>query len=217
MARALQKARFRLCYWPRWVLQVPFAAILVPASRRRVLGNYRGINICSGSFSSFSRIPGSEFLQRTLEALELVERFDARRFRRIQQEVQFIVHAELRSGADYRRPGRFCVVDFTRFDFAKDHDWYLRCYAAALVHEATHGALYSRYVGYTRRNRLRIERLCHSEELRFLKRLDTPDRYWSVQIAGVFNEQYYSQYYGANWFSRLRTIRQRISDVRRDA
>ena len=76
-----------------------------------------------------------------------------------------------------------------RYNFPKDHDWYLRCYAATLVHEATHGAIYSRYIGHTRRNRLRIERLCHTETLRFLRRLDKPDRVWSEQIAGVFDEE----------------------------
>ena len=211
MGRAFQKVRFRLHHWPQWLLDLPFAAFLVPATRRSALGTHRGIAIAG---ASFSRGSGPEFLKRTIEALELVNRFDARRFRRVQQEIRFIIHAELPSGADYRRVGRFCCVDYTRYDFGKDHDWYLRCYAAALVHEATHGAIYSRHVGYTRRSRLRIEKLCHTEELRFLRRLDTPDQLWSEQIAGSFNEQYYLQYYRAGLFSRVRTIRQRIREVR---
>ena len=87
MARAVQKVRFALHHWPRCVLGLPFAAILIPASRRTALGTYRGISICS---SSFSRVPGPEFVQCTTEALELVERFDQRRFKRIQQEIRFI-------------------------------------------------------------------------------------------------------------------------------
>jgi hypothetical protein len=90
----------------------------------------------------------------------------------------------------------------------------LRCYAATLVHESTHGAIYSRYIGNTRGNRLRIERLCYAEQLRFLKRLDTPGRLWSEQIAGVFDENYFVQYYRASRVSQLRTLFRRIADVR---
>jgi hypothetical protein len=100
---------------------------------------------------------------------------------------------------------------------AKDHDWYLYCYASTLVHEATHGAIYSGYVTYTKRNRLRIEKLCHTEERRFLQNLDAPDRSWPDQIAGVFDEQYFLQYFSANWLSRVRIIWKRISEVRKDA
>jgi hypothetical protein len=191
---------------------LPFAAFLGFANQRSALGSHRGITICA---SSFSRVPGREFLQRTREALELVEHFDARRFRRIQREIRFIVHTELPSGANYRRVGRFCCVDFARYDFAKDRDWYLRGYAATLVHEATHGAMYSRYIGYTGYRRLRIERLCRAEELRFLRRLDTPDRPWSEQIVGPFDEQYFLQYYGANLLSRVRIMCKRIAEVRK--
>jgi hypothetical protein len=214
MARSLQKARFWIYYWPRWALQLPFPAILLPVGRRTALGSYGGITICS---ATFSQISGKQFLERTIEALQLVERIDPRRFRRIQQHIRFIVHGELASGACYWRLGRVCIVDFGRYDFATDHDWYLHSYASALVHEATHGAIYSRYIAYLARNRLRIEKLCHTEERRFLQGLDTPDRSWSDQLAGVFDEQYFVQYFSANWLSRMRGMRKRIAEVRKDA
>src|SRR5262249_5862184 len=110
---------------------------------------------------------------------------------------------------------RMCEVDYNRYDFATNHDWYLRCYASTLVHEATHGEIFSRYVIGSVRNRLRIEKLCHSEERRFLRRLDTPDRLWSEQIAGEFDEQYYSRYYSAGWLSKRLGVLRRLREVRR--
>ena len=201
-------------YWPRWIFQLPHFAFSLLLSRLTGVGSYRGISICS---FTLSQVSGKEFMRRTLEALQLVERTDSRRFRRIQRQIRFIIHAELESGACYRRLGRICVVDFSRYDFTKDHDWYLYCYASTLVHEATHGAIYSGYVTYAKRNRLRIEKLCHMEERRFLQKLDVPDRAWSEQILGVFDEEYFLKYFGRNWLSRLRIILKRISEVRKDA
>jgi len=214
MALWLQRTRFWLYYWPRYVFQLPHLAFSLLLSRLTALGNYRGITICSFSLSN---VPGSEFITRTLEALQLVERIDPRRFRRIQRQIRFILHAELESGACYRRLGRFCLVDFNRYDFVKDHDWYLYCYASALVHEATHGAIYSACVAHTKRNRLPIEKLCHTEERRFMQNFDVPERAWSDQIPGVFDEQYYLKYFSANWLSRVRSRKKRISEVRKDA
>jgi hypothetical protein len=105
-------------------------------------------------------------------------------------------------------------VDYLRYDFSSDHDWCLYCYASALVHEATHGAVYSHYVGITRRNYLRIEALCTTEERRFLARLDTPERCWSQQIA-EFDEQYFLRYYNESWLSRIAGLWRRISEARK--
>ena len=214
MARALQRTRFYTYYWPRWFFKLPYIAFSLLLCRLTRLGGYRGIRISS---FTLSHISGEEFTGRTIEALQLVERTDPVRFRRIQRQIRFIVHAELRSGACYQRLGRFCFIDFTRYDFSKDHDWYLYSYASTLVHEATHGAVYSDYVAYTKRNRLRIEKLCHTEERRFLQNLDVPERAWSEQIAGAFDEQYFLKYFSSNWRSRSRIIKTRISEVRRDA
>lgn len=214
MARALQRSRFRTYYWPRWIFRLPYLVFSLLLSRLTRLGGYRGIRICS---FTLSHISGEAFTGRTIEALQLVERTDPRRFRRIQRQIRVIAHGELESGACYERLGRFCIIDFSRYDFTKNHDWYLHCYASTLVHEATHGAVYSDYVGYTKRNRLRIEKLCHTEERRFLKKLDEPDRAWSEQIAGTFDEEYFLKYFSKNWLSRLGTILKRISELRRDA
>jgi hypothetical protein len=212
MARGLQKFRFRLFYYWRWLFQMPFAVVLCPLFRRFALGSYRGICICRASFST--RISGEQFCKGTLEALQLIERVDPRRFRRIQQQIRIIVHSELVSGATYKRVGRICDVDYTRYKLERDHDWYLRCYASALVHEATHGVLYSRFVAYTARNRLRTEKLCQLEERRFLRRLDTPDRCWSDEILGEFDTLWYEQHYRTGQLSKALQLRKRISEVR---
>jgi hypothetical protein len=212
MARSSQKFRFRLYYWPRWLLQIPFPAVICPFLRRNALSNYRGICICRASFST--RVSGEQFLNGTLEALHFIERVDPRRFRRIQQQIRFIVHSELVSGASYQRLGRICFVDYGRYELERDHDWYLRCYASALVHEATHGVLYSRFLATTATNRLRIEKLCHLEEKRFLRRQDTPDRCWSDEIVGQFDARWYEQRHRTGRLSNALGLRKRISEVR---
>jgi len=47
-------------------------------------------------------------------------------------------------------------------------DWLIGYYACVLVHEATHGVICSRGIPYSRELRSRIERLCVTEEQRFL-------------------------------------------------
>src|ERR1044071_2417959 len=173
MSHVLSRFRFRLYYWPRWLVELPFPAIICPICRRTALSGYRGISICQASFSRFS---SKKFLESTLEVLKLIERVDPRRFRRIQKHVRFIVHSELASGACYKRLARWCAIDYSRYDFTEDQDWSLLSYASALVHEATHGEIFSRYIISSARTRVRIEKLCHTEERRFLRHLDTPQR-----------------------------------------
>ena len=214
MARFQRKISFWLYYWPRWALEWPFLALVCPIFRFRALGTYQGIAICK---ATFSRSTSKRFLGHTLEALQLIERIDPRRFKRIQREIHFIVHAELLSGASYNQFGRICNVDYCKYEFDRDHDWYLYCYASTLVHEATHGTICSNYVAYSLRNRCRIERICHREEYRFLHKLDTPERSWSKQIAGEFDPRSWSPYWHSNWLSRARGLWKRASDVRKDS
>ena len=214
-ASTLRRIRFWVHISVQKSLSYPFVTILCPRYHGDRPGSYKGIDISS---ASFNRSNDAEFLERTVQALQMVERLDVRRFRRIQREVRFIVNCELSdAGASYRRTGHVCQVDFRRYDFGRDAEWYLRSYASALVHEATHGAIYSRYVAYTPKSRCAIERLCHTEEHRFVMRLDTPERRWSEQIIRPFDERRWHASWYAGFFRRGIRIGERIVEVKRRA
>ncbi|MCB8932531.1 MAG: hypothetical protein M9921_07065 [Fimbriimonadaceae bacterium] len=130
---------------------------------------YRGIKLCQ--LIAGGGCP-DEFVFWTKLALDLVESADPRRMARIQRELDYIVDTELSSLASYTA-GRICNVDFTKFEVARQPEWLLPMYASSIIHEATHGTLYARGLPYTKRNRLRIERICRAEENRFLSQVST--------------------------------------------
>ena len=213
MPNSFRKLRFWLVCLPRWMVDMPQTLILCAACKRTALSTYKGITI---AVASWSRSSEATFLASTIEALQLVERTDPRRFKRIQQHVRYIVHADLPSSACYNRLGRICLLDYRRYRFQENHDWYLYCYASILVHEATHGAINSYYIPDIKPTHLRLEKLCHLEERRFLQRLATENQSWVQKVAGEFDEQYYSEYYNRNWFAKWQKIWKRIRQVRKD-
>jgi hypothetical protein len=138
------------------------------AWKQLTLGEHSGICIVDTSRAKAGR---QVFLRRTMEALELLRRADARRFKRVCSQLRYIVHRELAFAyGQYNARLAACYVDFTRLDFSKDPNRTLWCYAAILVHEATHGSIHRHRVPYSPGTRERVERLCNIETARFLRR-----------------------------------------------
>ena len=81
-------------------------------------------------------------------------------------------------------------------------------YAATLVHEATHGYIEAKGFRYIKPNRLRIERICRSEENRFLSRIDSE---WGDALHNPFNPQHWDRKSG---FEQVRKQLQRIAESR---
>jgi hypothetical protein len=118
-----------------------------------------------------------KFVARTVEALAMLKARDPRRFQRLKREIHRISDMAVPwSTASYNRPLRECKVNFGRFNFEEDPELALQYYCCVLVHEATHGACYSRWINYTVAFRTRIERLCCLEAERFARRA-FPDIY----------------------------------------
>jgi hypothetical protein len=165
---------------------------------------------------SQSRKADHRFQADTVAALHLIRSVDPRRFRRIQREIEFIVNCEAVSFASYNRPLRRCEVDYGRLDATDDPEWYLWGYSAVVVHEATHGVLYSRHIAYTPELRSRIERLCHTEEKRFARRFDTAGTRWSDALVGDFDEQEWHPSWYSTFSQRWSRLITRIREARRD-
>lgn len=144
----------------RWLLQ------------KSVVGSYGGILLVN---LSGHKERSRAFPAFCTAALQLIETRDPRRFRRIQREVRYIVNQTLLSGGSYERSTRRCDIDFSYYYVAADdpnYDWYVAQLAFTLVHEATHGRIFSLGVTtYDEKNWQRIERICHDEEARFAFRI----------------------------------------------
>ena len=183
----MRRFRYRVGYgWRHWraLLLAPLMRGLL---RRWAQGSAGGIAILD-----FGRRRHVEprFVPDTVAALRLIEAVDPRRFRRIRREIDIILNREGLSAGSYNRPWRTCEIDYGRIGHPDQHpEWYRWWYAGLLVHEATHGALYSRRIPYTGALRARIERLCCTEQRRFAARADTEGRRWSEVLAPPFDER----------------------------
>ena len=151
----------------------------------------------------------------TLAALRLIKSVDPRRFKRIQREMPMIVNSEYSSYATYKRLGKRCEIDYNRFDLTDHPEWYLWWYATVLVHEATHGAVYSKHIHYIPRLRARIERFCETEARRFATRADISERHWSDVLVRKFDEKRWHKSWYSTPLQRTKKLLSRILEERR--
>ena len=177
--------------------------------RKSAKERYKGIVLCDLNFNDADDY---DFLRRTKEALDLIEARDPRRFRRVQQEVRYITNIELNSCGTYRLSTKCCSVDFGKYPFDKNADWYRCCYAGLLVHEATHGSLFAKGFPYNPSNREQIERICHAEAQRFMRRAAP---HWSEALSKGFDlSRWHFAWHASKW-QQLRGILVRIKQSRK--
>lgn len=118
---------------------------------------------------------GMDSLAEVVDALELVRRTDPRRFARVERFIKKIVLANWRTLGLYNSVSGVCGLKKLAIPENSD-SLAVYNYAATLVHESTHAMLEEKRFPYTRANRDRIERLCVSEEVRFLARFPGIER-----------------------------------------
>ncbi len=172
---------------------------------------HKGIRLCD---INHDKSDDPAFFARTKEAIDLIAGADPRRFKRVQAEIRFIVNKELNSAGEYRRATRCCFVDFGRYPFQTSPGWYLLLYAGTIVHEATHGALYTRGFLYTPDNREQIERICHAEQQRFFA-LAKPA--WREHLVNQFDpSRWHFAWHSSRW-AKLTALFQRIKESKRKA
>lgn len=131
---------------------------------------YRGIVIAE--FGPRNR-SDSFFVQRTKEVLDYLADLDPLRFDRIQTEIRAIARSD--GGHDlgsYLRPPRVCVVNFIDLGYDTDILLAKKMYSCLLVHEATHGLLFSKKIPYGKKYKQRVEELCAEEEVRVARKFN---------------------------------------------
>jgi len=200
-SRRMRQFLFLLHYYYQHLLTLPASVSLRWLLRSVEWETHEGIAIVD---VSLHRDVDDRFRKNTIAALGLIKALDPRRFHRIQHEIKYIQNGEALRWASYDRSLLICHIDYGRIDDAGNEEFYLRQYASTLVHEATHGALYSRYIDYTFKLRTRIERLCHLEQKRFASKFDVLDRKWSKELVGEFDQQKYNSNWNATYSQRFK-------------
>jgi len=107
-------------------------------------------------------------LEAITDALDLIQQADPRRFRRVLRYIKWIVLGNWRWYGFYYAVGHVCGLKLLSRRNYLEKRLARYIYAAVIVHEATHGFLESKKIARTKRNVLRIEKICRSEHWRFL-------------------------------------------------
>jgi hypothetical protein len=154
------------------------------------------------------------FLQATVDAIELIEQISPRRHRLLFREIRYIVNAELNSGGCYDHFCKCIEVDFGKYHLypeSDDYGWYLARYAALLVHEATHGRIYAFRFPYVKQTRVQIERICRTEQRRFLESWSR-GRFDISELSPEFDEKQRDYHWKSNRFRQGRDFLRRVRD-----
>jgi hypothetical protein len=138
-------------------------------------GNYETIRLVDIATAPEDVKSNKEFIAFTANALDLIRATDPRRYRILLREVRLIVNSRIMGGGQYMREFRRISVNFPLYNVDpvdERYKMYLAGYACILVHEATHGRLFSLGIPYNKRTWERCEGLCFLEEKRFISRLN---------------------------------------------
>ncbi|MEN8251805.1 MAG: hypothetical protein ABFS32_22990 [Bacteroidota bacterium] len=133
----------------------------------------------------------NEFYDFTVATLDFIKKTDARRFKRILKEIDWLVNTRRikRNCGEYRHKMKLCSVNREiKEEYSKDDVVY---FSTVLIHEATHGYLCSRKVEHTKERRASIERICVAEENRFLRKV-------AISYPKIA-EQYYYEFNPDDW------------------
>jgi len=144
------------------------------------------------------------FRDTLLASLQLLQRADPRRLRRVLRHIDYITNTTLpRAGAQYSYDIRTCVLEFQEPTAEFDIPYLIGWYACVLVHEATHGVIRSRGIRYTPELRERIEQLCVREEQRFIRHLSAVDTELAARLPHDFDSRDWNWYWHATPFERF--------------
>ena len=106
------------------------------------------------------------FFSLTIQALGLIQESDPRRYKRVKKHLPNIAFVKYGMNC-YKPPARAFYVDSLTAD--------VRDFAAAIVHEATHGYLNDLKLKYNKETQEQHERICTMEGMRFLRKVILED------------------------------------------
>jgi hypothetical protein len=137
-------------------------------------GNYETIRLVNIAFEEGKGEHDKDFVPFTKNALDLIKATAPRRYRTIVREVHYIANSYIMAGGTYHRGLRRISVNFPLYKIHPSDPDYQRnvaVYACMLVHESTHGRLFSLGIPYNNSTWECCERICNREEKRFISRV----------------------------------------------
>jgi hypothetical protein len=157
----------------------------------------------SSQVAQFEDIRISDFRRRSahfpttlIAAQRLVKETDPHRYSRVTRHIRWIVNRTLDSPrAQYDRGTQTCTFEFEEPQSPPDYPYWIAWHASALVHEATHGLVEAHGIRYTEALRARIERLCVTEQNRFLCRLAMSQPEMAKKLHREFDESKWHAYW----------------------
>jgi len=155
----------------------------------------------------------SHFRDTVLSALDLIKRTDARRFARVKRQLKWIVNSTLRvpGMADYYHGTQTCRIDFVEPAPGSDAEYPIGSCASTIIHEATHGVVACRDIAYSKKLRSRIERLCVTEEQRFLIHLTITRPALATSLYHEYDPARWKDSWAITPFQNLTAILRRIA------
>lgn len=138
-------------------------------------------------------------------ALEILQRRDPHHYKRVLKHIRRVMNFPIGySGAGYIQHLSAYATSFRPPQAEDGIRKEAIMQASMLVHEATHGFLYSRKIPFNPRTRERIERLCSKEEHRFLRRVLTPESFAKVKEIRRYDPELYQKRWSSSLWQRIR-------------
>ncbi len=153
-------------------------------------------------FTLYSVDDDPVFFDRANQALAVLKRTDQRRYRRALRYTRVIAH--VKQGGNFYNP-------HARAFYVHEYPDDIAYFASLMVHEATHGYLLHQRV---RRDKDRHERLCISEQLRFIaKCIRTQSHLTSTQQQAMIEEwrSWFDQELASDWWDEKQVLKRQMA------
>jgi len=147
------------------IIATPILILRVPLSN---LSNKIQFKMCKAdSYKSFNLVyynysDSDNFMKITKQALDLIQNYDQRRYKRIEENLKTIAY--IKKGVTYYDP-------YVKTCFVHNLPEYTSYLAATIVHEATHAYLFNKYFPYSKRIKMVHEKIATQEHNRFMKKM----------------------------------------------
>ncbi len=133
--------------------------------RSSKISTFDGINISNLT-------SGNKFFEKSIvPSLELIKRLSPGQYNVVKKEIKWLVNSNLLIDVgQYRKESKLCVIKYIYL--SDDIDFNVAFYSGVIVHEATHGALFSKNIDYSGEKRVLHERICTFEENKFYQKVE---------------------------------------------
>jgi hypothetical protein len=170
-------------------------------------GEHEGIKI--GNFRS----KNEGFADAMKSSIDLIKELDSKRYKTVKNEIEWVINSNEpgKVGGFYRRRIKGCFINFD--NYSEDKKLVSAYFAGLIIHEATHGLLYTKGVGYEKDRRLQIERICNSEENRFYKKVEREFPEYSGMLIHDFDPNDWEYYWNTSkWKQAYHSLKRILKD-----